>query len=92
MSQSARAEVYAHPDAVVLVAKNVDVVVAAADRAELAVRHLLQRLGCLGLPSGMRAALKKWVIDALVIFPPDAKTDFRPDLVHDLANPGAQLG
>jgi hypothetical protein len=56
VAKTAAAEVDTDPDAVLLVGEDVDVVVAAADGAELRVRLVLQRLRGFGVPALVRIA------------------------------------
>ena len=54
VAKPTRAEVHANPHAVLLVDEQIDVVVAAADGAELRVGLMLQRLRRLGRPALVR--------------------------------------
>src|SRR3954452_2818522 len=81
VAEAARAEVDAHPEPAVLVGQEVDVVVAAADGAELVGREVVE-LALRG-EGGGADLVEHGVVGALAFVAPDAERDAARDLVHD---------
>jgi hypothetical protein len=92
VAEPARPEVDADPHAVLLVGEEVDVVVAAADGAELRVGLVLQRLGCLSRPAFVRVGDERRIGVVLRVAPADAEGERVPDVIHDLVDVLANLG
>jgi len=92
VAEATRAEVDANPDAILLVDEEVDVVVAAADGAELRVGLVLQGLGGFGGPAFVGVDDKGRVRVVLGVAPADAEGERVPDVVHDAVDVLANLG
>ena len=88
MTEPARSEVDADPDGARFVHEDVDVVVAAADRAELLARLGLKRLAMLRRDGAPRRIVEEWMIHRRVVrlvLSADAEAHGVGDRVGDLA-------
>ncbi len=70
VSQSARPEMHAHPDAVLLIREKIDIVISAAHCSELVLRHWLQPTNRFHLP---RRIIKQLVFDTRFAFAANPK-------------------
>ena len=77
------------PHTILLIGKQVDVVVARADGAELRIRLLKHRLCGLREPARMLVADERRIIVALTVLATDAEAQRAPDVVHDAMDIGA---
>src|SRR4051794_32969551 len=80
VSEPAGAEMHTHPDSIFFVGKNIDVMIAAADRAELACRGRFQFAHRGHLP---RRIVEEFVIDPRLAFLTNAERNIADDVVHD---------
>jgi len=85
VAETARSEVDADPDAVRFVDKDINVVVAAADRAELLLRHVLEVRERLLAPERV---IEQLVLDARLVVAAHAERNRADDFVHDLPDLG----
>jgi hypothetical protein len=89
VSQSAGAEVHADPHAVLFIGEEIDVVISAANRAQLLASHFLERCNGFAFPG---SAIKQGVIDPFCVAASHAEANRVPDLVHDFLDGGAKGG
>src|SRR5205085_3667953 len=80
VTESARTKMHAHPNSVLFIGENIDVMVPASDRAELIDRGLLQLAHRRQLP---RRIVEQLVIDSRFAFLADAEGNIAHDIVHD---------
>jgi len=81
--------VHSHPDPLLFVLEDIDVVVPASDRPELASRHVLQAGRRLDAPC--RVVVEEIVIDVLSIGSSDSKRQTLPNVIHDRSNISAHI-
>src|SRR5262249_22315919 len=81
MAEPARSQVYADPDVVLVVAKEVDVVVARSDGAELRARHLLEGIDISRAPR--LVIVEESMLDALVVLAAEPERDLAADVACD---------
>ncbi len=80
VAESTRTEVHADPDDAVFVGENIHVVVAAADCAELLVRHVFELADFTDVP---RFVVEQVVIDLVLVRATDTERDVANHVVHD---------
>src|ERR1051326_4419266 len=80
VTESTRSEVHANPYSVLLIGKNIDVVISAADCSELVGRHRFQNPQRLDPP---RRIVKQLMFDPHFSSATDAERDVPHDIVHD---------
>src|SRR5438270_8482504 len=80
VTESARTKMHAHPNSVLFIGENIDVMIPASDGAELIGRGLLQFAHRRQLP---RRIVEQLVIDSRFAFLADAEGTIAHDVVHD---------
>ena len=98
MSESARAEVDAYPDAILFIHQQVHEMIAAADGAKLLASHIAE---VLELPRSLsdavsdvpgRIVIQQVVVDLFGVLAAYAETDGLPQIVHDGGDVAADIG
>src|SRR5690625_5571009 len=87
MTEAAAAEVHAHPDAVLLIHEQVDVMVAAANRAELLAGEGFELARHGDVPRGV--VVEQLVVDIFLVLAPDPERQRLPEVIHNRADIGA---